>query len=103
MERSNSSSGYLFIIFDIPTEDAKLYNRFRKSLISKGFIQAQKSFYYKYLDNLKQYKYIIINLKKELPKTGNIMAIKLTKNQFDDIIYLLGEELNPSRDNIIII
>lgn len=84
----------MLVMFDMPTEtaeDRKSYRRFRKFILSEGFIMHQFSVYSKILLNNTASKAMIARLKKENPKKGFITILTVTEKQFSRMIYLSGE------------
>lgn len=84
----------LLLMFDMPTDtanDRKAYRKFRKFLLSEGFIMHQYSVYSKILLNGTASKAMIERLKQNNPKRGLITLLKVTEKQFSRMIYLSGE------------
>ena len=74
----------MILMFDMPTdtaEDRKAYRKFRKFLLSEGFIMHQFSVYSKLLLN-----------HTANPKKGNITILTVTEKQFARMIYLYGDK-----------
>jgi len=85
----------LLLIYDLPMiddEDRKIYQRFHNKLISIGFNMLQYSIYSKVVQNDQAYKQLISKINKILPQKGNIAIIKITEKQYEDMIYLRGEQ-----------
>ncbi|MDH6365211.1 CRISPR-associated protein Cas2 [Enterococcus sp. PF1-24] len=83
------------LFFDLPTDtpqDKKEYRRFRKFLLSEGFIMLQFSVYTKLTLNDIQAKTITRRLEQNKPKSGNVVVLKVTEKQFAQMTYLLGEK-----------
>lgn len=83
----------MLLMFDMPTETAderKAYRKFRKFLLSEGFIMHQYSVYSKLLLNSTANKIMIDRLKANNPKKGNITLLTVTEKQFARMIYLHG-------------
>ncbi len=97
----NSHNGYLFILFDIPSINKKIYSRLLKLLKAKGFLMAVESSYYKYYDNLNNSIFDIKEIKEVLNNIGKVYALKYTVNDFNKIILLAGESLLKLDNNII--
>ena len=90
----NNRKDILLLMFDLPSttaEDRKQYTRFRKELRSQGYWQMQKSCYLKLLRNVSASDQNIAELKKSLPKGGNISVLPLSLNEFKAMKCLLGE------------
>lgn len=84
----------IVIFFDLPMltkKDIRQYTRFRKYLISQGFIMIQKSVYSKIALNGTASKVVIENLKKNLPETGLVQILVITEKQYQNMEFLVGE------------
>jgi CRISPR-associated protein Cas2 len=84
----------MILMFDIPTDTAderKAYRKFRKFLLSEGFIMHQFSVYSKLLLNNSANKAMIDRLQANNPKKGSITLLTVTEKQFARMIYLNGE------------
>lgn len=84
----------MILMFDMPTEtveERKAYRKFRKFLLSEGFIMHQFSIYSKLLLNNSANKAMIDRLQVNNPKKGNITLLTVTEKQFARMIYLNGE------------
>ncbi|MBL1229087.1 CRISPR-associated endonuclease Cas2 [Enterococcus sp. BWB1-3] len=85
----------LLLMFDMPVETAderRAYRKFRKFLISEGFIMHQFSVYSKLLLNGTASKAMIARLKQNNPKKGLITLLNVTEKQFARMIYLNGAQ-----------
>ncbi|MBM7709367.1 CRISPR-associated protein Cas2 [Enterococcus lemanii] len=83
----------MLLMFDMPTETAderKAYRKFRRFLLSEGFIMHQFSVYSKLLLNDSANKAMIDRLNGNNPKKGNITLLTVTEKQFARMIYLNG-------------
>ncbi|MGT2949243.1 CRISPR-associated endonuclease Cas2 [Streptococcus devriesei] len=84
----------MILMFDMPTdtaEERKAYRKFRKFLLSEGFIMHQFSVYSKLLLNNSANTAMIARLKENNPKKGSITLLTVTEKQFARMIYLNGE------------
>ena len=84
----------MMLMFDMPTdtaEERKAYRKFRKFLLSEGFIMHQFSIYSKLLLNNSANAAMIARLKENNPKKGSITLLTVTEKQFARMIYLNGE------------
>ncbi len=80
-------------MFDMPTDtsdDKKAYRKFRKFLISEGFIMHQFSVYSKILLNGTAKTAMIARLKQNNPRKGLINILTVTEKQFSRMVYLSG-------------
>jgi CRISPR-associated protein Cas2 len=76
---------HLLTMFDLPSKTKNercIYRRFRKRLLELGFTKIQFSVYIKYADNKTQFDAFKRNVKKALPKRGNVRMINLTDQQY---------------------
>lgn len=84
----------MILMFDMPTEtveERKAYRKFRKFLLSEGFIMHQFSVYSKLLLNNSANKAMIDRLQANNPKKGSITLLTVTEKQFARMIYFNGE------------
>lgn len=85
----------MVLMFDMPTQtsgEKKAYRKFRKFLLSEGFIMHQYSVYSKLLLNGTANKAMIGRLQKNNPKKGYITILSVTEKQFSKMLYLSGEK-----------
>ncbi len=83
----------MLLMFDLPTEtaeDRKNYRRFRKFLLSEGFLMHQYSVYSKLLLNGSAKRSILDRLTKNKPPSGKVTVLTVTEKQFSRMIYLSG-------------
>ena len=83
------------ILFDLPSvekQDISNNQKFIKKLKKIGFYMLQFSVYTKVLINQSEYDRIIKKVKQIIPNKGNIIILKLTDKQYNDMIYLNGEK-----------
>ena len=92
----------LIVFFDLPTETAKdrrEYSKFRKFLISEGFIMMQESIYSKLALN----NSIVISEKEKInknkPPKGIVQLLTITEKQFSEIEYIVGNSTSNILDN----
>ena len=91
----------LIVFFDLPMlsdNDRREYARFRKFLISNGFIMMQKSVYSKLVVNNVTSDLMKIKVKNNLPDSGLVQLLEITENQFSKIEYLVGKEQKETVD-----
>ena len=82
------------VFFDLPNvylKDKKNYIKFRKYLLSEGFIMMQESVYSKIVMNNQQATLLLDRLKKNSPKKGIIQVLTITERQYSQIEYIIGE------------
>lgn len=90
--------GYRFmrilVIFDLPTitsKDRKEYRKFRKYLLSSGFIMMQESVYVKLALNYSIVGRVKQNLEKYKPKKGLVQVLTITEKQFSKMETIVGK------------
>lgn len=84
----------LVLFFDLPMEtpaQRKSYSRFRKLIISEGFIMLQKSVYSKLAINDQDSAHVIKRIKRNKPAGGLVQILKVTEKQFANMEYITGE------------
>lgn len=82
------------VFFDLPNiylKDKKNYLKFRKYLLSEGFIMMQESVYSKIVMNSQQSTLLLDRLRKQAPKKGLIQVLTITERQYSQIEYIIGE------------
>lgn len=87
----------MLVMFDLPTEtvaERKAYRKFRKFLLSEGFLMHQYSVYSKLLLNGTANKAMIKRLQDNNPNGGNVTILSVTEKQFSKMIYLHGNKNN---------
>lgn len=85
----------VMIMFDLPVEtkaQVRTYNKFRKQLISQGFLMMQYSIYVKSCLNKEAAQGTINLIRKYLPKDGHVRSIIITEKQFEQMTILVGEQ-----------
>ena len=84
----------IIVFFDLPIltkKNIREYTKFRKYLISQGFIMIQKSVYSKIALNGTASNAVIDNLKKNLPEVGLVQILVITEKQYQSMEFLVGE------------
>ena len=85
----------LILIYDLPVtdeENRKIYSRFHRNIIRLGFYMLQYSVYSKVIRNDTSMKQYLYKLERVVPKVGNIVVLKITEKQYQDMIYLRGDK-----------
>ncbi len=93
----------VIVFFDLPVltkADMRNYRKFRKYLISQGFVMMQKSVYSKITLNGSSSKTVISNVKKNKPPTGVVQILTVTEKQFQSIEYILGQNQSEVLDTV---
>ncbi len=99
----NKYDGYLMVMYDISTltkESRKTYRDFLKQLKAKGYRNALESCFYKYYDNLANSVYDLNLFRSTLKSDTNVIAVRLTSKEFDDLIYLSGDKLSKLDERV---
>lgn len=84
----------VLVFFDLPTEtpeDKRNYRRFRKALISNGFIMLQESVYCRLLINAGAGEAAMDTVRKNKPPAGLVQMLTVTEKQFASMEYLVGK------------
>ena len=92
----------MIVFFDLPTvthHDRKEYRKFRKFLISEGFIMMQESVYSKLLLNSTAVGSMQNRLEKNKPKKGLVQLLVITEKQFASIAYIAGKDNSKVKDD----
>lgn len=99
----------VMILFDLPVvtvEERRAYTRFRKQLISKGFVMMQESVYTKIVLNPQGAKAVLGYVKAISPKAGLIQALVITEKQYAGMELIIGEvqkEVIQTSDKLVIL
>lgn len=83
------------VFFDLPTityRDRKNYMKFRKYLLTEGFIMMQESVYTKLTLTSTTMELLKNRLKKNMPTKGLVQMLVITEKQFASIEYLIGSK-----------
>lgn len=92
----------IIVFFDLPVENAtqrKAYSKFRKHLITSGFLMMQESVYIKLCLNNSVVESSMKSLKKNKPRQGLVQALTITERQFASMEYLVGEKKTDYLDS----
>lgn len=100
----------LFVLFDMPVEtsvERREYNRFRKKLLKDGFLMLQYSVYVRFCNNDTDADQHVKRVLSFNPKYGDVRILKITENQYENMILVSGEkkihEMYNLKDQLIII
>lgn len=86
----------------MPTEsldDKRNYRKFRKFLITSGFLMMQESVYCKLALNQTVANTVSAQVRKNVPPEGNIQMLIVTERQFARMEYLVGERQDSVIEN----
>lgn len=92
----------MLVFFDLPTEtstDRRNYRRFRKLLVSNGFLMMQESVYCKLLMNSTAQNAMAEIIRRGKPPKGIIQMLCVTEKQFSKIEYVVGEWVSDVIDS----
>lgn len=92
----------ILLFFDLPIEtakDRKIYSKFRKFLISEGFIMMQKSVYTKLALNMPAVKLEKEKINKNKPPHGIVQLLTVTEKQFNEIECIVGKTTSNILDD----
>ena len=92
----------MIVFFDLPTKtavDLKEYRKFRKVLITNGFVMMQESVYTKVLLNQSVKNSVLEMLKKNKPPQGLVQALTVTEKQFAGTVNIVGRSVSNVVDS----
>ena len=92
----------IFVFFDLPTltnEDRRNYRKFRKCLITNGFVMMQESVYCKMITSPSAEKSVNNLLANNKPPEGLVQSLIVTEKQFVKMKYIVGEYSSDVVDN----
>lgn len=83
----------LIVLFDLPVitkKQLRIYTRFRKFLISKGYLMIQYSVYSKICNNRESARQNMELIKRNSPVEGHIRMMMLTEKQYSRMVIIIG-------------
>jgi CRISPR-associated protein Cas2 len=89
------------VFFDLPVltkKEIRQYTKFRKYLVSQGFVMVQKSVYSKIALNGSSAGTVLDNLRKNSPNSGVVQVLIVTEKQYQSIEFLVGEAQKETVD-----
>lgn len=89
-------------MFDLPmltSKDRREYRKFRKYLITNGFLMLQESIYSKLALNGTVANTVTRNVEENIPESGLVQMLTVTEKQFSKMTYLVGEKRSKVIDN----
>lgn len=84
----------LIVFFDLPVEtsaDRRNYRKFRKMLLSEGFIMMQESMYSRMTIGKQSANFLLKRIKNQAPPEGLVQSMTITEKQYSEIEYITGE------------
>ncbi|HAL02662.1 MAG TPA: CRISPR-associated endonuclease Cas2 [Lachnospiraceae bacterium] len=85
----------MLCMFDLPvdtSEQQRAYRRFRKDIISEGFIMIQYSIYVRTCPNRQYASLMEKRLQKYMPAEGNVRLLTVTEKQYEDMKLMVGSK-----------
>lgn len=83
----------VIVFFDLPVETAenrRNYSRFRRKLVSNGFVMLQESVYCRMALNQNEANSIASIVKRIKPPKGLVQILLVTEKQFANMEYVVG-------------
>ena len=90
---------WTIVLFDLPTDtksDRYQYTRFRKQLISNGFVMLQYSVYTRHCASDESAEAHCKRVKATLPPKGEVRILKITEKQFERMQVYHGKKRTPT-------
>ena len=87
------------VLFDLPTDnkaDRRQYARFRKNLLTDGFLMLQYSVYARHCASDENAEVHCKRIKKALPPRGEVRILKVTEKQFERMQVYHGTKRTPT-------
>ena len=87
------------VLFDLPTEtksDRYQYSRFRKRLLTAGFVMLQYSVYARHCASDESAEVHCKRIKATLPPKGEVRILKITEKQFERMQVYHGTKRTPT-------
>lgn len=95
-------------MYDLPViseKDKKIYSKFRRFLLNDGYIMIQYSIYSRICKNHDDILKHINRIRQNTPDKGNVRLLKVTENQYNDMLLLSGSKIDDelmTNDSLII-
>ena len=89
-------------MFDLPTltsGDLREYRRFRKFLMTSGFMMLQESVYCKLVQNSSVASTVTDNVRKNKPPEGLVQVLSVTERQYAKMEIIIGESYKDILDS----
>lgn len=89
--------GVVILFFDLPCKtkaERRLYSKFRKEILRRGYACLQESVYVKLLHNCSSSGGEIASVRALSPKHGSVMALPMPLAAFEELTALTGENFN---------
>ena len=85
----------LLCMFDLPVDTSdqqRAYRKFRRDIMSEGFIMIQYSVYVRTCPNRQFADQMEKRLRKYVPKEGNVRLLTITEKQYEDMKVMVGSK-----------
>ena len=85
----------MLCMFDLPvetSEEQRAYRKFRKDIISEGFIMIQYSVYVRTCPNREFANQLEKRIQRFVPKEGNVRLLTVTEKQYEDMKLMVGSK-----------
>ncbi len=85
----------IIVFFDLPVitvDERREYRKFRKYLISNGFMMLQESVYCKIELNAVSMQSTVNNIRLNKPPDGLVQVLKITEKQFAKMEFIVGND-----------
>lgn len=92
-------SMWVIVMFDLPTETTaarRAYARFRKALLSDGFVMMQYSVYSRHCASIENAEVHMTRIGRLVPPEGEVRLLTLTDKQFSRIKVFTGKRRQPT-------
>ena len=92
----------MIVFFDLPTKttaDLREYRKFRKLLITNGFVMMQESVYCRMVLNATVEKSVAETIKRKKPSAGIVQLLTVTEKQFAAMTYITGKYVTDVVDS----
>lgn len=92
---------WLFAMFDLPvntSEDRKVYARFRKGLLERGFSMLQYSVYARHCASEESAGGVRAEVRAMLPAEGQVRLLAVTDRQFAKMEVYFGAKRRATED-----
>ena len=89
---------WIAVAFDLSVATAanrKNYRLMRKKLIGAGFLSVQKSFLWRWVENIDMANALIKRLQKFIPAEGNVVIMQIQDASFKRGIQIVDGKISP--------
>ena len=89
---------WLFVFFDLPTntkKERKAAARFRKDLLTDGFVMMQYSVYIRHCASSESADVHQRRIENDVPQSGQVSILRITDKQYGNIANFWGKTTKP--------